>query len=254
MSGSRLSLLAPLALLACLAGARWLSFSAGAWLMALVSFAGLREYLSLADLRAEDRWAMLATYLAIPLQFWLVVVDWYGFFIIAVPVYVFVLLPFLVALGGSPRGSVFSMGALDLGVFLFVYCLGHLAYLARSSLGLALLLLLAAYITDLLERTVRRAGGGPLLSYVAAAPPCFVLGVLIGVPAGLTRLEGLAFALIVPVLVLTGNFTLRAVEADLGIDPQALEPGRGRIIDGLRPLLFAGPVGFHLLRYATEIF
>ncbi len=54
--------------------------------------------------------------------------------------------------------------------------------------------------------------------------------------------------------MLKGNFTLRALEADLGIDPEALEPGRGRIIDGLRPLLFAAPVGFHLLRFATDIF
>jgi phosphatidate cytidylyltransferase len=247
-------LLAPLALLACLAVARWLSFTVSAWLMALVSFAGLREYLSLADLRAEDRWAMLAAYLAIPLQFWLVVVDWYGFFIVAVPVYVFVLLPFLVALGGSPRGSVFSMGALDLGLFLFVYCLAHLAYLARNALGLALLLLLAACLTDLLERMVRRAGGGPLLSYLAAAPPCFLLAMVIGLPAGLTRPQGLALAALLPLLVLMGNFTLRAVESDLGIDPAQLEPGRGRIIDGLRPLLFAAPVGFHLIRYATELF
>jgi phosphatidate cytidylyltransferase len=254
MSGSRSTLLAPFALLACLAVARWFSFTVAAWLMALVSFAGLREYLSLADLRAEDRWAMLAAYLAIPLQFWLVVVDWYGFFIVAVPVYVFVLLPFLVALGGSPRGSIFSMGALDLGLFLFVYCLAHLAYLARSAIGLALLLLLAAYLTDLLERFVRRAGGGPLLSYLAAAPPCFLLAMVIGLPAGLTRPQGLGLAALLPLLVLMGNFTLRAVESDLGIDPAQLEPGRGRIIDGLRPLLFAAPVGFHLIRYATELF
>lgn len=254
MFQSRSTLLAPLALLACLAVARWLSFTAAAWLMALVSFAGLREYLSLADFRAEDRWAMLAAYLAVPLQFWLVVADWYGFFIVAVPVYVFVLLPFLVALGGGARGSVFSMGALDLGLFLFVYCLGHLAYLARSALGLALLLLLVAYLTDMLERVVRRAGGGPLLGYLAAAPPAFLLCMLVGLPAGLTRPQGLALALVLPLLVLMGNFTLRAVERDLGIDLEQLEPGRGRIIDGLRPLLFAAPVGFHLLRYATELF
>lgn len=250
----RLSPRVLIALLAALALARWLSPPAAVWLTALIAFAGLREYLSLADLRPEDRWAMLAAYLAIPLQFQLVVSDWYGFFIVAVPVYTFVLVPFLVALGArDPRGSVFSIGAIDFGLFLFVYCLGHFAYLARFSIGLALFLVLGVALVDLLERAVRRGGGGALLTYLAAVPPGFLLAAILGTPAGLPRLHQLGLAILLPLLVLMGNFTLRRVEVDLGIDPEQLEPGRGRIIDGLRAQLFAAPVVFHYLRYFTDI-
>ncbi len=241
-------------LLAALALARWLSFPAALWLMALLSFAGLREYLSLADLRPEDRWAMLGAYLSIPFLFILVQVDWYGFFIVSIPVYAFVLLPFLVALGGrEARGSVFSVGAIDFGLFLFVYCLGHLAYLTRASVPMALMLVLAVTICDLIDRQVSRAGGGWILKLLASAPPVFLLASILGKPVALPGFVILVLALLTPVLVLMGNFTLSRLEEDLGIDPEQLEPGRGRMIDGLRAQLFAAPVVFHVLRYFTDI-
>jgi phosphatidate cytidylyltransferase len=243
-----------LILLASLALARWLSFPAALWLLALLSFAGLREYLSLADLRPEDRLAMLAAYLSIPFLFILVQVDWYGFFIVSIPVYIFVVLPFFVALGGrEARGSVFSVGAIDFGVFLFVYCIGHLAYLTRASVSMALLLVLGVALCDLIDRQVSRAGGGWMMKLLGSAPPLFLLTSIIGKSAGLPGFLILGLALLMPILVLMGNFTLSRVEEDLGIDPEQLEPGRGRMIDGLRAQLFAAPVIFHVLRYFTDI-
>lgn len=254
MSSNRPSLRLAVALLLALALARWVAFPAAVWLLALISFAGLREYLSLAELRPEDRWAMAAAYLGIPLQFYLVSVDWYGFFIVCIPVYLFVVVPFLVALGGGgARGSVFSVGAIDFGLFLFVYCLGHLAYLARYSQALALFLVLGVLLCDLLDRMVARAGGGPLLKILASVPPIWLLATVLGGSVNLPRVHSLGLAALLPLMVLMGSFTLRAVEEDLGIDPTQLEPGRGRWIDGLRAQLFAAPVIFHYLRYFTEI-
>ena len=253
MSG-RPSLRAPLILLVALALARWGGFGWAVWLVALLSLAALREYLSLADLRPEDRWAMLACYLAVPLVFRLVQTDWYGFFIVSVPVWVFVLVPVLAAAGGrETRGLVFSIGALDFGLFLLVYCLAHFVYLARFSPALALLVLLAALLCDALFRMVRRAGGGGLLTLVASWPPVFLLAAVLGRPAGLTGFQVLWLTAMLPPLVLLGDFTLSRVETDLGIDATQLEPGRGRLIHGLRPLLFAAPIVFHTLRYATEL-
>jgi len=50
-----------------------------------------------------------------------------------------------------------------------------------------------------------------------------------------------------------GNFTLAGIEADLGISADSLEPGRGRILDGLKSYLFTAPVVFHYLRYFTDV-
>ena len=120
------------------------SFTPAVWLMALVSFRALREYFSLVDLRLEDRWGILGAYLSIPFMIYLIQIDWYGFFIISIPVYACIIVPFLVTLGDSQgHGSLLSIGAINFGLFFFVYCLGHIAYLAYFSTWLVLLLLLA---------------------------------------------------------------------------------------------------------------
>ena len=126
---------------------------------------------------------MLAAYLSVPLLFYLVQIDWYGLFIVLIPVYIFVIVPFLVALGGrDPRGSVFSAGAINFGLFLFVYCLGHLAYLARSSTALALLVVLGVMVCDLIDRQVSRGGGGWFLKFAIAVLPAFALAYVLGRP------------------------------------------------------------------------
>jgi phosphatidate cytidylyltransferase len=243
-----------LILLAFLAIAQWISVTLAIWLLALVSFAALREYLSLADLRPEDRWAMLAAYVAIPFLFYLVQIDWYGFFIISIPVYVFVIVPFLIALGGKEaRGSVFSAGAIDFGLFLFVYCLGHLAYLARASTALALFLVLGVVICDLFDRQMSRLGAGWLLKFAVAVLPVLAVAYVLGRPDALPLRETVFMAVLLPALVLMGNFTLSKMEIDLGIDSEEVEPGRGRLIDGMRALLFPAPVIFHVLRYFTDV-
>ncbi|MGO4778974.1 phosphatidate cytidylyltransferase, partial [Lysobacter sp. 2RAB21] len=48
-------------------------------LFALVSLFALREFITLAPTRRGDYYALLAAfYLALPLQYWLVYIDWYG--------------------------------------------------------------------------------------------------------------------------------------------------------------------------------
>ena len=50
-------------------------------LFGLVSFLALREYLSLTPSRSADRTALsVAFFLLVPIQYWLVGVDWYGLF------------------------------------------------------------------------------------------------------------------------------------------------------------------------------
>ena len=44
---------------------------------------------------------VLCFYVAIPLQYWLIGIDWYGMFAICIPVYGFLLLPAITALGGD---------------------------------------------------------------------------------------------------------------------------------------------------------
>ena len=246
-------------MLAAVAGARWVSLSGAIWLLAALSFLALREYYSLVDIRLEDRWGVLAGYAGIPLVFWLVQRDWYGFFIVSIPVYLFLVIPFLVAVGGrQARGAVFSIGAIDFGLFLFVYCLGHFAYVLRSSWPLAVLVALGAGLCDLdnLRRRNRRwrGRGAAAVGFGISLAACTALANLLAPAVGLPSRHAWIVGALLPVLVLMGRVTFSVLEADLGVALDRLEPGRGRYLDGLKPYVYAAPVIFHYVRYFTDVY
>ena len=56
---------------------------------AFISFLALKEFLSMIPTRRTDRRVLFWAYLAIPLQYWWAGREWYGMFIIFIPVYVF---------------------------------------------------------------------------------------------------------------------------------------------------------------------
>lgn len=229
----------------------FLSFTPAVWLMALVSFRALREYFSLVDLRLEDRWGILAAYLSIPFMIYLIQIDWYGFFIISIPVYVFIIVPFLVTLGDSQgRGSLLSIGAIDLGLFFFVYCLGHIAYLAFYSTWLVVLLLLTVVGCNLAIVLTTRQGrlAGFILSCLISLALTLGLRTWTLVPTGAAVVLGF----LVPLLVHMGNYTVGVLERDLGISAADLEPGRGRVLDSLKSFLFTAPIFFHFLRWIMK--
>ena len=71
-------------------------------LYALLSFFALREFLTLTPTRRGDHWSLcLCFYVAIPLQYWLIGIDWYGLFVMCIPVFGFLLLPAVSALSGD---------------------------------------------------------------------------------------------------------------------------------------------------------
>jgi phosphatidate cytidylyltransferase len=238
--------------------AEWISFAVAIWILALYAFPALREYFSLVDIRLQDRWAILVAYLCIPFVFYLIQIDWYGFFIVSIPVYAFLVIPFFVVLGGrEAKGTLLSISVIDFGLFLLVYCMGHIGYLLRFSTWLALLLVLGVALCDLVDRLPRIAGRWlwriVLLKYMLSAPLCLALCFWVGRLTQLPAPHRLALGLLLPLLVLMGNFTLRALEVDLGISPERLEPGRGRIFDAVKSYVFTAPVIFHYLRYFTDI-
>ncbi len=227
--------------------AEWVSFSLALWLLAFLSFCALREYLSLVDIRLEDRWGILVSYLSIPFMFYLIHIEWYGFFIIAIPVYAFLLVPFFVALGGRSKGIVFSVGVLDFGLFFFVFCVGHIGYLLFYSARITLLMIIAVTISGWIHKVLgnRLLGVKLSLQLAAAFPLCIGLSSWTAIPMG----HSAALAILIPVSVCLGRFTLKELEQDLGIRADRLQPGRGRTIEGLKSYLYTAPIVFHYLRW-----
>lgn len=235
----------------------WISFILAVWLLAFFSFLALREYFSLVDIRLQDRWGIIGAYFSIPFMFYLIQVHWYGMFIISIPVYTFLVIPLLIALGGADsKGTVFSIGSIDFGLFLFVYCVGHIAYLALFSTWMATLLIIGVALSDLVARApqLRNHVGfaGTLLRYLISAP--LTVAVSIGMSGWMTlpMRHSVILGMLIPVLVLAGNCALAAIEDDLGIAEDRLLPGTGQIIHGVKSFLFTAPVVFHYIRYFWE--
>ena len=71
-------------------------------LFAFASFTALREFITLTQTRRGDHWRWSPRFFVVlPLQYYLIWIEWYGLYSIFIPVYVFLLLPIIAALRGD---------------------------------------------------------------------------------------------------------------------------------------------------------
>jgi phosphatidate cytidylyltransferase len=229
-------------------------FRAGNWVVAIISFLALREYFSMVEIRLQDRPAILGAYASIPFMFHFVTLGWYGMFIISIPVYSFLAIPLLVTLGGREKeGTLFSIGVIDFGLFLFVYCMGHISYLMSYSIWMAAMLILSVAVCDVVSCLVRDQGkpfwARLALRYFLPMPVTVLLAVVLSPWTTIPARHGAVLGAMIPLLVLMGRRTGSYVEADLGVGEETVGPGHGQILDNLKSLLLAAPIVFHYIRY-----
>ncbi|NJN46115.1 MAG: phosphatidate cytidylyltransferase [Candidatus Competibacteraceae bacterium] len=239
---------------------------------ALISFLALKEYLSLIPTRRADRRVLFWAYLSIPIQYYWISVEWYGMFIIFVPVYLFLLLPVAMILAGETQGYLRAAGTLHWGLMSMVFSLSHLAFLlvlpgdmglsSVSGQGLVLFLIVLTQLNDVAQYCWGKwLGRHPISPKVS--PNKTVEGFLGGVLTTIVMACGLAplltpFTLIDTVLVgamiavagFFGDLSISALKRDLGIkDSGTLLPGHGGILDRVDSLTYTAPLFFHFTRY-----
>jgi phosphatidate cytidylyltransferase len=256
---------------ALLAGALLLGWQAVTLLFLAVSFIGLREFLSLAPTRREDRMVLLAAYLAVPVSYAIIAADQYVIFLVFTPVWMFLLLPFLMAVAGQTRGYLSTAASLQWGLITCVYNLGYAAFLMRTPpaeapqagpAGLVFFLLVATEANDVLQYVTGKLFGrrkimptvspnktweGFLGGWILSAALIWLLGPLF------TPLKGLGLALTaigLPLAGFAGDVTMSAIKRDLGVkDTSRLIPGHGGLLDRADSLTFTAPVYFHALAF-----
>lgn len=85
----------------------WLGRIGTTILFFLISFAALREFMSLVYNRRSDYNSMvMCFYVLLPVQYYFVLDQWYGMFSIFIPVYGFLVLPIIASMSGDT--SAFS--------------------------------------------------------------------------------------------------------------------------------------------------
>lgn len=95
-------------------------------LFALLSLLALREFVTLTYTRRSDHLALaLAFYLALPVQYLLIWIEWYGLYSIFIPVYGFLLLPIVAALRADTTRFLDRIATVQWALMLAVFCLSH---------------------------------------------------------------------------------------------------------------------------------
>ncbi|MGB3462664.1 MAG: phosphatidate cytidylyltransferase [Rhodanobacter lindaniclasticus] len=240
-------------------------------LFALASFFALREFLTLTPTRRGDHLPLvLCFYLAIPLQYWLIGIDWYGLFAICIPVYGFLLLPVVTALGGDTESFLERTTKIQWGLMLTVYCISyapallllHVPGYEGQNLLLLLYLLLVVQISDVLQYVFGKLFGRHQLA-PSVSPSKTVEGLVggglsaVAVGAGLWWITPFSLwgsagmSLLIVAAGFLGGLALSAVKRSLGAkDWGQLIEGHGGMLDRLDSVSFAAPVFFHVVRYA----
>jgi len=78
------------------------------------------------DTRRSDHWALAAAFfIVLPVQYYLVWIEWYGLYSIFIPVYAFLLLPILVVLLGDTRRFLVRVAEVQWALMVCVFCISH---------------------------------------------------------------------------------------------------------------------------------
>lgn len=239
--------------------------------LGFVSFLALKEYFSLIPTRRADRRVLFWAYLAIPVQFYWIGIEWYGMFIIFIPVYMFLFLPLTMLVTGQTDGFLRAAGSLHWGLMTMVFAIGHAAYLlalpdesnpAAGSAGLLLFLIFLTQFND-----VAQYFWGKLFGRHKAVPTVSPNKTVEGMVGGIATTTLLAWliaphltplvswqapaaGLIIGFAGFVGDVTISALKRDLGVkDSGALIPGHGGILDRIDSLTFTAPLFFHYIYY-----
>ena len=251
---------------------------------AFLSFLALKEFFSLIPTRRADRVVLFWAYLAIPVQYFWVAREWYGMFIIFVPVYMFLFLPMRMVLRGDTTGFLRAVGTLHWGLMTMLFCLSHVAYLlvlrppeslaqpgraelsaAGTPVGGPALVLYLVFLTQLND--VAQFLWGKALGRHKVIPQVSPNKTVEGLLGGIATTVALALALapwltpftrreaaIAGVIIGLGGFlgdvVVSALKRDLGIkDSGTLLPGHGGILDRVDSLTYTAPLFFHFVYY-----
>lgn len=237
---------------------------------AFLSFWAMKEYVTLLKTRPADHHGLVFTFLAIPIQYYLIGINWYGMFIIFIPVYMFLSLPVRLVLSKETSGFVRSASQIQWGLMAFVFGLSHMAFLLTvpelkgasvSGRMLVLFLVFVVEISDVLQyvwgKTFGRHKIIPAVSpnktwegFIGGIASATLVSLAIRFLTPFSVVETILVSLMISVAGFCGGAVMSAVKRDFGVkDFGQIIPGHGGVLDRIDSLCYAAPIFFHYVRY-----
>lgn len=243
-------------------------------LFGLISFASLREFITLTPTRLSDHRALFwVFFFFLPLQYTLVAQNAYAAFSVMIPVFACVFIPARIAIAGDPKRFLERVAKIQVGLLICVYSLSYapaLLYLeapgmtysanARLLFLLVLLCLLSEAVQFAWSRLYGRHVIAPAINqsrtwegFLGSSATTALLGAAMH-GLGVTPFEKLwqaaSASLLVAVMGFAGAMTLSAVKRDRRVqDYGALVEGQPGVLDRADALCFAAPVFYHAARW-----
>jgi phosphatidate cytidylyltransferase len=239
-------------------------------LFALASLGALREFITLTPTRRGDHVALAVAFFAVlPVQYYLIWIDWYGLYSVFIPVYVFLLLATIAALRQDTKNFTGRVAETQWGLMISVFCLSHVpallglripGYEGRNLLLIAFLILVAQS-SDVLQyawgKLVGRHKIAPELSpsktvegFLGGVASATMLGSLLWWITPFSPWQAGVIALLISLMGFFGGLVMSAIKRDRGVkDWGWMIEGHGGVLDRIDSVIFAAPVFFHMTRY-----
>lgn len=258
------------AMILLIGGAIWMGKGAIITLFAFISFQCLREFISLTHIRRGDHRVLLwIFFFFLPVQYYLIAINWYGLFSILIPVYAFLLLPISASLGSDTTRFLERAAKVQWGLMICVYCLSHVpalltleipGYAGRNVL-LIVFLILTAQSSDVFQYVWGKLLGKHKISTTISPSKTLeglVGGVLTSTAVGaalwwmtpFNSWQAGLIALTINIMGFFGGFVLSAIKRDRGVkDWGSMIEGHGGMLDRVDSISFSAPIFFHIVRY-----
>jgi len=239
-------------------------------LFAFMSFVALREFITLTPTRLGDHRSLFwVFFIALPLQYVLVGMKWYGLFSILIPVYAFLILPIRSAAAGDCRNFLERTAKIQWGLMICVYCVSYIPALLTLNIPgyvgqnakLLFYLVLITQLSDVLQYTWGKTMGrhkiAPEVSpnktwegFIGGVASTILIGTSLWWVTPFTPLQSAGMSALITFMGFGGGLVMSAIKRDRGVkDYGNLIEGHGGVLDRIDSLCFAAPVFFHFTRY-----
>jgi phosphatidate cytidylyltransferase len=255
----------------------WMAWAMGdtvaTLLFALIAFFALREFITLSPTRRGDhRSLVLAFFVVLPIQFWLVGTEHFDLFTVFIPVYVFLAIPVVSALAGDTQRFLERNAKLQWGIMVCIYGMSHVPavllldfqnYEGKGAFMVFFLVMVVQtcmLVQHLVTRRLKRPPSAPEVSK-SFNWYSWTLGMAVGSFAGgvlsfITPFkpgQALVMAFIACAAGSLGHLVMKALKRDRGVTAWGQRgmsvTGANGLLDRVDALCFAAPIFFHSARW-----